>query len=175
MSEVVLREKQVLVSSLPSFSLSPRTSRGFTYLGILFAVAFIGMGLAAAGTVWSVSAQRDKERQLLFAGNSIRNAIASYYTHGPSGLRQYPRTLQDLLADTRGGVLKRHLRKIYDDPMSNSRNWNPIMLAEGVLIGVSSPATGRPIKRANFSEENFGLTEAECYCDWRFVYLPDLQ
>jgi len=141
----------------------------------LFAVALIGTGLAAAGSVWSVSSQREKERQLLFVGEQFRNAIESYYLHGPSGLRQYPRTIQDLLEDTRGGVLQRHLRKIYFDPVSNKQNWQSIQLAEGVLIGVSSHASGRPIKRANFSNENRGFVDAECYCEWRFVYLPDLQ
>jgi type II secretory pathway pseudopilin PulG len=160
---------------LSTCNLPRRNSRGFTYLGVIFAVALIGIGLAATGTVWSLSAQREKEAQLLFVGDQFRNAIRSYYFSSPSGLRQYPRTFDDLLADTRGGAVQRHLRKIFPDPMSNDRNWEPIMLAEGVLIGVRSRATGKPIKRSNFSVENQGLVDAECYCEWRFVFLPDLQ
>jgi type II secretory pathway pseudopilin PulG len=160
---------------MPNCSVARNTTRGFTYLGVLFAVAFIGIGLAATGSVWSVGNQRAKEKQLLFIGASVRSAIRSYYLNGPSGLQQYPRSLQDLLEDTRTGVMQRHLRKIYIDPMTNNRNWKPIMLAEGVLIGVSSTSPKRPIKRANFSAENRGLTDSQCYCDWRFVFLPDIQ
>ncbi len=160
---------------MTSFDPKRKASRGFTYLGILFAVALIGIGLATTGTVWSVSAQRHREKQLLFVGEQFRNAIKSYYVHGPSGLRQYPRTLQDLLEDTRGGILQRHLRKVYVDPMSGKNDWRTIQLAEGVLIGVSSRATGSPIKQANFTPENQGFVDAECYCDWLFVYLPDLR
>lgn len=154
---------------------SPAAQRGLTYLGILFAVSMIGIGLAATGTVWSMSAQRQKEKQLLFVGEEFRQAIQSYYYKGTGGLRQYPRSLDDLLEDTRGGVLQRHLRKLYFDPMTNDTDWEPIYLAEGVLIGVRSRSTGTPIKKGNFSEHNQGLVDAECYCEWRFVYLPDLQ
>lgn len=160
---------------MPNCKGSMRRSRGFTYLGILFAVTVVGIGLAATGTVWTVSTQREKENQLLFVGDEFRKAIESYFLHSPSGIRQYPRTLQDLLEDTRGGSVHRHLRKIYVDPMSNTRDWELVMLGDAVFIGVSSPDTRRPIKRGNFSPENQGLVDAECYCEWRFVYLPDLQ
>jgi type II secretory pathway pseudopilin PulG len=149
--------------------------RGFTYLGILFVVAFIGIGLAAAGTFWSVTAQRSAEKQLLFVGHSIRNAIRSYYLHGTAGVHQYPRSLEELIQDNRTGILQRHLRKIPIDPMTNSKVWNLITLADGGIIGVSSMSQKRPIKRGNFSLADEGLTDAECYCDWRFVYLPQLQ
>lgn len=160
-------------SILPTCNGSLAGSRGFTYLGILFAVTIVGFGLAATGTVWAVSTQREKERQLLFVGAEFRRAIESYFLSSPSGVRTFPRTLEDLLEDRRGGALRRHLRKIYVDPMSNTRDWQLITLGDGVLIGVSSPDERRPIKRGNFSEDNRGLVDAECYCEWRFVYLPD--
>ncbi len=147
---------------------------GFTYLGVLFAVSIIGAGLASAGTVGSVAAQRQKEIQLLFVGESFRNAIRSYYFRGPAGVRQYPRSLEDLLEDRRSGQLQRHLRKIYLDPVTNSVDWSLITTADGGIIGVSSSSSKRPIKRANFSAQNRDLTDAQCYCAWRFVFLPQL-
>jgi type II secretory pathway pseudopilin PulG len=149
--------------------------RGFTYLGILFFVAFIGVGLAAAGTFWSVAAQRSNENELLYIGHSVRNAIRSYYLHGPAGIHQYPSSLEQLIQDNRTGILQRHLRRIPIDPMTKSTHWNLITIAEGAIIGVSSMSQKRPIKRGNFAPEDEGLTDAECYCDWRFVYLPVLQ
>ena len=55
-----------------------RLQGGFTYLGLLFALALIGLALGAAGTVWSVARQRDRERQLLWVGGEIRQAIGHY-------------------------------------------------------------------------------------------------
>jgi len=52
---------------------------GFTYLAFLIFVAFAGAGLAAYGELASHAAQREKEAELLFRGEQIRDAIASYY------------------------------------------------------------------------------------------------
>jgi len=172
---VALPVKPVRVPNLPIYRTKIGNCRGFTYLGILFAVALIGTGLAAAGTLWSFSAQRSSERQLIHVGQSYRRAIQSYYLHGPAGARQYPRSLDELLADDRSGAVQRHLRQIYFDPMTNKRDWNLVTTADGSIIGVSSNSKKRPIKRNNFAPEDTGLSETDCYCDWRFVYLPQLQ
>src|SRR5262245_36530790 len=47
---------------------SPELGTGFTYLTILFVVAFMGIGLALTGEVWHTAALREKEAQLLYAG-----------------------------------------------------------------------------------------------------------
>ena len=146
---------------------------GFTYLGILFAMAFAGAALAATGTVWSVSARRSNERELLFVGHEFRRAIASYYRAGQGGARQYPRSLEELVADHRTAVVRRHLRRVYRDPITLQADWDLVTLGDGSIVGVASRAMGRPLKRANFDEEDTGFDDADCYCDWRFVYLPD--
>jgi type II secretory pathway pseudopilin PulG len=71
---------------------------GFTYLTVLFLVAFMGLGLSIAGEVWHTGLMREREAQLLYAGNQYRRAIERYYL---SGLKQFPRTLEDLLKDPR--------------------------------------------------------------------------
>jgi type II secretory pathway pseudopilin PulG len=53
-----------------------RAQRGFTYVGLLLAVALAGVALAAAGMLWSTTAKRDKEAELLFVGDQFRRAIA---------------------------------------------------------------------------------------------------
>jgi len=52
---------------------------GFTYIGLLIAVVIMGLMLTVAGRVWSVTEQRERETQLLFAGDAIRMAIAGYF------------------------------------------------------------------------------------------------
>ena len=148
--------------------------RGFTYLGLLFAVAFIGAGLAVIGEVWSLTARRADEQELLFVGDSFRNAIASYYRAGPAGVQQYPLKLDDLLLDRRTGNATRHLRKIYADPITRQPDWELITLADGAIIGVASRSQRAPLKRARFPVADAEFEGAECYCDWRFVFLPQI-
>jgi type II secretory pathway pseudopilin PulG len=147
--------------------------RGFTYLGILFVVAFIGAGLGVVGQLWSVSARRADEEQLLFVGDSFRRAIGSYYRVG--GGRQYPQSLEQLLLDERVTPPARHLRKLYADPITGTTDWQLVTLADGAIIGVASSSIGRPLKVANFAPQDIKFEGAECYCDWQFVFSPSLR
>ena len=52
---------------------------GFTYLGLMIAVAVLGVVLAGAGVVWRTSQQREREKELLYIGNEIESAIAGYF------------------------------------------------------------------------------------------------
>jgi type II secretory pathway pseudopilin PulG len=152
-----------------------RTEGGFTYLGLLFALALLGLALGAAGTVWSVVRQRDREQQLLWTGGEIRRAIGHYYQGRPGGLRVYPRSLQDLTDDHRGPVVVRHLRRVYRDPMTDSEDWELIRGSDGGLIGVASKAKGQPMKQQGFAEADRAFADADCYCEWRFVFQLPLQ
>ncbi len=149
-------------------------SRGFTYLGLLFAIALLGLALATAGTLWSVGARREREARLLWVGAQYQRAIAAYYRSGPAGVRQWPSTLEDLLEDRRGPTLLRHLRRLYADPMTGRNDWTLERAAEGGIVGVRSSAQGRPMKRAGFVPELAALEGAECYCDWSFVVVPHM-
>lgn len=153
-------------------TLPSRRPEGFAYAGLLFAIVMLGMVLATVGTTWSFSSRRDREAQLLWTGDQYRGAIASYFLHGPSGVRQYPQSLEDLLEDHRGPVLKRHLRRLYVDPVTGKADWQLERLADGAIIGVRSASLERPIKQAGFQPEKQDFEAAECYCDWLFSYRP---
>ena len=151
--------------------ISRRRHRGFTYLGMLLAVAFLGIGLAAIGTVWSTVAQREREAQLLFAGDAYRAAIDSYYASGPLA-HQLPKALDDLIEDRRGPLLRRHLRRLYPDPMTGQLDWQLTRDPDGGITGLNSASPRAPLKRANFSADDAAFEMAECYCDWKFVFSP---
>jgi type II secretory pathway pseudopilin PulG len=151
-----------------------RRSRGFIYLGVLFAIAIAGATLGAIGTVWSTVAQREREEELLFIGHEFRDAIRSYYTAGPTGNLTYPRGLSELLVDNRGPIPVRHLRRIYIDPMTKVRDWELITFGDGAIIGVASRSQKHPFKRAAFDPVDASFEGAGCYCDWQFVYVPSL-
>jgi type II secretory pathway pseudopilin PulG len=151
-----------------------RASSGFTYIGILLAVLLLGITLAALGSAWSLETRRAKETQLLHAGQAYRQAIASYYRSGPAGVHQYPLSIDDLLEDPRGPGLKRHLRQAYVDPMTGSADWRLIKTADGFILGVASQSMLEPLKRANFGVWEANFENADCLCDWEFVFLPQL-
>jgi type II secretory pathway pseudopilin PulG len=144
-------------------------ARGFTYLTVLFIVAILTTGLALVGEVWHTSATREKEADLLFAGNQYRKAIARYYLSGPQ--RQYPRSLDDLLKDPRRPGAERYLRKLYPDPVTG-KEWILVKAPDGGILGVHSVSDQKPFKEARFKARDAAFQGAQKYSDWKFVYLP---
>jgi type II secretory pathway pseudopilin PulG len=142
--------------------------RGFTYLGLLFAIAFIALLTAAAGGVWKTAAQSEREEDLLFVGHEFAQAIASYQAATPGDAKQYPLHLEDLLEDRRGPVMRRHLRKTYVDPMTGRADWG-LIRGGAAIVGVYSMSNGKPRRQANFGEGEDGFAGAKTYRDWRFM------
>jgi len=147
-----------------------RCERGFGYIGLLIAVAVLGVTLAATGEVWRTAAKRERERELLFVGAQFRDALASYAGATPAGQPPYPRTLEDLLEDGRTRVVRRHLRRIYSDPMTGKTEWGIIDAPGGGIAGVHSLSEARPLKSGGFHAKDAKLEGAERYSDWKFVF-----
>ena len=145
---------------------------GFTYLTILFVVAFMGLGLSIAGQVWHTAVMREREAQLLYAGNQYRRAIERYYL---SGLNQFPRSLEDLLRDPRKPGTERYLRKLYPDPLTGKSEWGIMKAPDGGIMGVYSQSEDKPVKTAGFALVNRDFEGATKYVDWKFVYNPAAQ
>ncbi len=146
--------------------------KGFTYIWMLFAVALAGIVLAGAGQVWRTESWRDKEKELMFVGDQFRQAIGSYYESSPGIPKRYPDSLEKLLADDRFPIVKRHLRKIFPDPMTGTAKWGLVRQPGIGITGVYSLSTQKPIKRTNFSERYESFASAMSYKDWKFVYSP---
>lgn len=150
----------------------PRRARctGFTYLGTLFAVALLGVGLAAAGQSWQAASQRDKEQELLFVGDQFRRAIGAYYESSPGGAKQFPASLDELLLDRRHPTVRRHLRRLYADPLTGGREWGLVRGPGERIAGVYSRAAGAPIKTGGFPRPYGEFAGAASYREWRFIY-----
>jgi type II secretory pathway pseudopilin PulG len=147
-----------------------RRQSGVTYLAILFAVAISSIAVNAAVALWSVERQREKEEQLLFIGHQFRAAIGRYYESTPGGNRHYPQRLQDLLADPRFPYPVRHLRQIYLDPVSRTRDWTLVTSAAGEIMGVCSRSAARPLKQVNFRDRDAKFAGKQHYSEWKFIY-----
>ncbi len=144
--------------------------RGFTYLGVLFAVVLMGVLLAAVGEVWHTSVRRDKEAELLFNGEQIRQALISYRDKSPGGAQEYPARLEYLLKDPRFPFPMRHLRRLYRDPISNSTDWGLVRVNDRI-VAVYSRSPTKPLKQAGFPIELLGFEKSQRYADWKFSAL----
>jgi type II secretory pathway pseudopilin PulG len=141
---------------------------GFSYVWLLLAVAIMAAGLAAVAEVATTAMRRDREAELLFVGDQFAHAIALYRASSP-GSQQYPQRLEDLLADKRFPNVRRHLRRIYPDPMTGSPDWGLVRGPGGGIVGVYSRSTARPLKTANFPKGYEAFGSAASYADWRFI------
>lgn len=157
--------------------MSCRKEQGYIYIWMLFAVMLAGVMLAAAGLIWQTEVKREKELELLFVGDQFRRAIESYYNDsqmtggtGEMGISRYPTSLEQLLKDERSPAVKRHLRRIYPDPMTNSYDWGLVRQQDGGITGVYSLSAGVPIKRANFPADYAAFEKAGNYQSWRFIH-----
>lgn len=112
------------------------SQRGFTYLGLLLGVAVLSIGLTAASEVWVATARHQKLQQLEWVGEQYAKAIASYYETSTPGGRFYPRRLEDLLEDGRTLGVRRHLRKIYPNPLSGRPDWELVRSSDGGIRAV---------------------------------------
>ncbi len=135
----------------------------------MFAVVIIGLTLTVVAQVWRTTVQSEREAQLLWAGHAYRLAIASYFAFG----HRYPATLDNLLTDDRFPVPKRHLRKLYPDPMTGRNDWKLVLTPDQSGIqGVESTSQLAPMKRGGFELVDSAFKDADCVCKWSFVYYP---
>lgn len=146
---------------------------GLTYLWVLFAVMLLGLGLGKSLEIHHHQIQREKETELIYAGEQYRQAIRSYYLSSPGTLKRYPATLDNLLLDKRLLTRRRHIRRLYSDPMTSNNEWGIIRVRDGGIIGVYSRSESRPIKQTGFPPTLWRFSDASAYYQWQFIAGPD--
>ena len=152
-----------------------KSSDGFTYLAALLLVVVMGIMLGAASQSWTMIMQREREKELLFRGAQIKDAIARW-NKGGAGVKPMPLSdLKALLKDPRSTSSIRYLRRLYTDPLTN-KEWTPITDQSKGIIGVQSTSEEQPLKQ-DFSDYPADSTEFKMfggkkkYSEWLFV--PD--
>lgn len=146
-----------------------RRGCGFTYVSLIILVAIIGL-VAAATLKLGATVQRSRaEQELLWIGAAFSDALQSYADATPAGQLPQPATLKDLLRDPRFPTPRRHLRKLYVDPITGSDQWGIVYLNDksGVLA-VYSLSNARPVKVGNFPQRFQGLAGKQKLSEWRF-------
>ena len=140
-------------------------------MGVLMLIAIAGIGMAGVGLVWHQNAQRENEKELLFVGEEYRKAIGSYYESSPAAVKQFPQSLDDLLLDKRFPNTKRHIRKLYADPITRNKEWGLIKQQEQIT-GIYSVSKLAPIKKFGFADQYEIFSTAVEYNEWKFNYIP---
>ncbi len=135
---------------MPTGSPSARQARGFTYLLLLFALVAGSSALAALATAWTTAAQRQRELESQFRGQQIADAIGRYMlatpadrsdsdgTAGPLAAAQGPTELAELLQDPRSAPTLRHLRRLYEDPLTGQADWVLLRNTQGRIEALHS-------------------------------------
>jgi type II secretory pathway pseudopilin PulG len=119
-----------------------RKQSGFTYLGVLFAIALLGIGLVGVSEVWVTNARRQRMEQLEWVGQQYVRAIGSYYESTPGAAKAFPKSLQDLLEDKRFVTVRRHLRRVYPNPFTGQADWQLEPAPGGGISGISVAVPG---------------------------------
>lgn len=152
--------------------LAPRAQRGFTFLAVLAAMLILALGTQGVMHYVSTQAQREREQDLLRVGQAYMQAIGAYYELTPGRIKQWPRSLEELLEDRRLVTIKRHLRETYPDPITRSHNWGLVTASDGGITGVYSRSEAKPLRTAAIEIGNLTIPPAGRYADWQFVYTP---
>ena len=144
-----------------------RKGGGFAYLLFLVVLLVFTLLGTAAISVGATLARRSAEEQLLAIGGEMQNALVSYRAAG-GAQGGGPKSLQDLLKDQRFPGIRRHLRKIYADPLTGKTGWGVLRAADGTIAAVYSLAEGQPIKQTNFGPNQYHFAQARSYSMWTF-------
>jgi type II secretory pathway pseudopilin PulG len=148
----------------------PRRSGGFTYLSLIILVAIIGMVTASALKLGSVIQRSRAEHELLLIGAAFSDALQSYADATPPGMPTQPPSLNSLLKDPRFPGVRRHLRKLFVDPMTGKAEWGITYLGDKVgVLAVYSLSDAQPVKIGNFPLRFKGLEGKQKISEWRFA------
>jgi type II secretory pathway pseudopilin PulG len=150
--------------------MSKRGQGGFTYLSLVMLLAIMGLVGAAALKVEALLARAAAEQELLEIGAAFSAALDSYAAATPQGKPTQPPTLQDLLKDNRFPTIRRHLRKVFVDPISGKAEWGITYVGDKVgIIGIYSLSQAQPLKLANFDARFQNFDNKTHYADWKFT------
>jgi type II secretory pathway pseudopilin PulG len=121
---------------------------GFTFLAAIFMVTIVGIMLGMTGQSWKTIMKREREKELLFRGSQIKEAIENWYKvkpgkHAPIALMDLNNLLEDKLTINRDNIYLPYTyatklddknpkcapdcpkTKLFQDPMTG-KEWNII-------------------------------------------------
>ncbi|MBZ2206859.1 type II secretion system GspH family protein [Massilia sp. R798] len=145
-------------------------SGGFTYIGLVVLLAILGLVAAAGMKTGALMQRAAAEQELLEIGAAFSDALRSYAAATPKGQQQQPPNLDALLKDPRFPGVRRHLRRVFVDPITGKAAWGLVTNGDKTWItGVYSLSDARPLKVGNFDARFVNFDNKERISDWKFT------
>lgn len=144
--------------------------RGFTYVSMIVLIFIVGLTAAMSVKLGALLNRRNAESELLMTGTTFIEALSSYADATEPGQPRSPNSLEELLRDPRFPGTRRHLRQIYVDPMTGTRDWGLVRSPENSrIIGIYSQSSDKPIKLDNFSPTYQHFKNKSYISEWKFL------
>lgn len=124
----------------------PATARrdsegGYTLVALLLVMSLLAIWAVSAAENVRQQAQREREKEAMFRGEQVADAIRSYYSfRGAQGVNSLPTSMEQLLEGIPRGTKKLQILRVEAarDPLSSSGEWK--------LIGPTSEDIGGFVK-----------------------------
>ncbi|MEK6333395.1 MAG: hypothetical protein AABM67_00495 [Acidobacteriota bacterium] len=103
-----------------------RTERGYTLVALLTVMSLIALFALAAAPQVRQQAQREREKEAIFRGEQVAEAIRSYYRfRGAQGTNSLPTSMEQLLEGIPRGTKKLQILRAEAarDPLSSTGEW----------------------------------------------------
>ncbi len=157
-----------------SVRLSAGGSAGFTLPMMLIILAGLGYAAVTARVSSQYRIAREREEELIFRGLAYVRAIKSFYlAEKEPANRRLPRDLRELENDPRFAAQRRHIRRLYADPLT-SGEFRLLMDGGGGVKGVASASSGKLFRRTRISDAIPFAGGAERYDQLLFEIDPKL-
>jgi type II secretory pathway pseudopilin PulG len=145
---------------------------GFVLIGMFMLIMLSSLVMAQAGMRWQTQVLREREQELIRIGRAYRDAIGRYYNQTPGIVKTFPPTLEALVNDERFPSPRRHLRRVYQDPITQSEGWGIVSAPSGGIMGIYSLSEKAPFKVKGYRGGLQHLNNKQHYLEWYFVYVP---
>src|SRR5512132_3619056 len=103
--------------------------RGYTLVALLALMSLLALFAMAAAPNVSQQAQREREKEAIFRGEQVADAIRSYYWYrGRQGTNSLPTSMDQLLEGIPQGTKKLQILRVEAarDPLSRDGEWRLI-------------------------------------------------
>lgn len=114
---------------------------GYALVSLLLVMSLIALFALGAAQNIRQQAQREREKEAIFRGEQVGDAIRAYYRYrGAQGVNSLPNSMDDLLQGIPRGTKKLQILRVEaaHDPLSSSGEWK--------LIGPTSQDVGAFVK-----------------------------
>jgi type II secretory pathway pseudopilin PulG len=114
------------------------SDRGYTLVALLVVMSLMALFALAAAPQVRQQAQREREKEAIFRGDQVADAIRSYYRfRGAQGVNSLPTSMEQLLEGIPRGTKKLQILRseAARDPLSSTGEWR--------LIGATAQELGK--------------------------------